>query len=135
MAKLLSIYTIHERVVDKDGNDLAYYDENLPHGDVLADAFVKDWNKAADEYMLDLINKEVGKDRIASIYARRYQKNGAETKVAVEVVAKPGKQFRWPIKDNVFDFLSAQYCDGWGEGFFGLVNVMTAPDGAQICAE
>lgn len=135
MAKLLSLYTLAESVYNKYGDQIAYYEENLPHGDILANAFIKDWNESADKFMLGLINKEVGKDRIKSIYARRYKKNSPEVTVAVEVVAKEGKQFRGSMKEDIFEYLSSQYCDGWGEGFFGPINMMSADDGTRFCAE
>ena len=134
MAKLLSLYTLHERAFDKNGDEVAYYEKNLPHGDQLADAFIKNWNDDAD-FMLGLMNKEVGKDRIASCRARRYEKNSDEVVVAVEIIAKPGKHFRGSMKGDIFEFMDSQFCDGWGEGFFGEVNMMTDSDGVKFCAD
>lgn len=31
--------------------------------------------------------------------------------------------------------IDAQFSDGWGEGFFGYINIMTAPDGTKFIVE
>ena len=127
MAKLTSLYTLRECIVDEDGNDIAYYEEDLPHGNEIVERFINKWNKDADDFMLDIMNEQVGKDRIQSCYARRYNKKSPRVTVAVEIIAKEGKQFRGSMKADIFDFMESQYTDGWGEGFFN--KIIKAEDG------
>ncbi len=129
MAKLISLYTCHEAILDKKGNEVAYHETNLPHADEVAEAFLKEWNEDAD-WMVGIMNEQVGKDRIASCRARRYKKDEPKVTIAVEIVAKEGKQFRGTMKEDIFEFMGSQYCDGWGEGFFGVPR--KAKDGTRF---
>ena len=126
MSKILSLYTCHEVQVDDQGDFIKEYETNLPHADIIANEFISDWNKQAD-FMRDLMNKQVAKDRIASCKARRYKAKSPECTIAIEIVTKPGCTFH-AIRDNIYDFISAQFADGWGEGFFGPVNVLSDPN-------
>ena len=134
MANLLYLYTCHERVVDKNGDTISYYVNDLPHAKEVEDAFIKAWNDQAD-FMCGLMNEQAADNRVESCKARRYKSKSEETIIAVEIKAKPGKQFRQKIKENIFDFMGAQYSDGWGEGFFGPINEITAKDGTVFCVE
>ncbi len=132
MAKLISLYTCHENQIDEQGNTIAYYESNLPHGKEIAEAFIGEWNKA--DWMAGIMNEQVAKGRVESCKARRYE-NGDRTTIAIEIVAKPGKQLRREIREDIFDFMGSQFCDGWGEGFFGPINPITAKDGTVFCIE
>ena len=134
MSKLLSLYTCHERIIDKNGNEISYHETNLPHAKEIEDAFINSWNDQAD-FMCDLMNKDAADNRVESCKARHYKGKPEETTIAVEIISKPGKQFRQTIKENIFDFMSAQFSDGWGEGFFGPVNKITAKNGTVFCIE
>ena len=133
MAKLSIIYTLHEIVVDNNGDYIKEYDKNLPHSNEIAEVFINQWNKDADEFMLEIINEQVANNSIESCKARRYNKHEAETKVIIEIVAKKGKQFREKFRNNIYDFMESQFIDGWGEGFFNKYR--TAKDGTKYYIE
>lgn len=133
MAKLSIIYTLREIIVDNNGDYIKEYDKNLPHSNEIAEAFINQWNKDADEFLLEIINEQVANNSIESCKARRYKKHGAETKVIIEIVAKKGKQFREKFRNNIYDFMESQFIDGWGEGFFNKYR--TAKDGTKYYIE
>ena len=133
MAKLSIIYTLHEIVVDNNGDYIKEYNKNLPHSNEVAEAFINQWNKDADEFMLEIINEQVANNSIESCKARRYKKHEAETQIIIEIVAKKGKQFREKFRNNIYDFMESQFIDGWGEGFFNKYR--TAKDGTKYYIE
>lgn len=135
MATITSLYTCHEELLDENDNQIGYYEENLPHSKEIAEAFITQWNESADEFMLKLINEQAGKDRIKSCYARQFKKNSNKTIIAIDIVAKNGMQLREPTKSNIFDFINSQMSDGWGEGFFGYINIMTDAKGQKYCVQ
>lgn len=134
MAEIISLYTCHEVIVDNNDNILEYHETNLPHGDFIAEEFCKKWNEDADKFLLEFMNKELD-NRIESCIAKPRKTNDGTTTVAVHIKAKPGKQLTTKIKNTAWDYMSAQYSDGWGEGFFGMINIMTAPDGTRLYVE
>lgn len=123
MSKILSLYNCHEIQVDKNNEFVKEYKINLPHADLIANEFIKNWNDQAD-FMCKLMNEQVAKDRIQSCKARRYKKNEPECIVAIEIKTKPGKSFRGGLKYEIWDWMATQFCDGWGEGFFGPINIL-----------
>lgn len=133
MSKLSIVYTLNEVIIDDNNNYIKEYDKNLPHADEIAEVFINEWNKDADEFMLNIINEQVANNFIESCKARRYKKHGAETKVIIEIVTKKGKQFREKFRDNIYDFIESQLIDGWGEGFFNIYR--TAKDGTKYYIE
>lgn len=133
MSKLSIIYTLREIILDDNNDYIKEYDKNLPHSNEVAEAFINQWNKDADEFMLEIINKQVANNSIESCKARRYKKYDKETKVIIEIVAKQGKQFREKLRNNIYDFIESQFIDGWGEGFFNKYR--TAKDGTKYYIE
>lgn len=133
MSKLSYICVLNEIILDENNDFVKEYNTNLPHADEIAEAFINEWNKDADEFMLDIINEQVGNNFIESCKARRYKKYGKETKVIIEIINKKGKQFREKIRNNIFDFLESQLIDGWGEGFFNHYRI--AKDGTKYYIE
>lgn len=133
MEKLSITYTLHEIIVDNNGDYIKEYDKNLPHADEIAEVFINEWNKNADEFMLEIINEQVANNSIESCKARRYKKHGAETQIVIEIVAKKSKQFREKFRNNIYDFMESQFIDGWGEGFFNKYR--TAKDGIKYYIE
>jgi len=132
MAKLTSLYTCHEIVVDKNDDFVKAYETNLPHADFIVKEFIDRWNKDADAFLLKYLNEQVAKDKIESCYAKKFRTTNGECTIAVEIVAKPGVALRSEMKQEIFDWIGSQYSDGWGEGFFGMINIMTAPDGTRL---
>ncbi len=133
MAKLSIIYTLNEVIVDNNGDYIKEYDKNLPHSNEVTEAFINQWNKDADEFMLNIINEQVANNFIESCKARRYKKHGAETKVIIEIVAKQGKQFKEKLGNNIYDLMESQFMDGWGEEFFNIYR--TTKDGTKYYIE
>lgn len=134
MAVIKSLYTLHEIVVDNNDEFVKEYEVDLPHGDFIVEEMCKAWNADADKFILEFMNNECD-NRIESCYMKPFKNNNGESTVAVHIKAKEGKQLTGKIKSAVWDFMDGQYSDGWGEGFFGLINVMTAPDGTRFYVE
>ena len=133
MSKLSIIYTLSEIILDDNNNYIKEYNKNLPHADEIAEVFINQWNKDADDFMLEIINEQVADNSIKSCKARRYKKHDKETKIIIEIVAKQGKQFREKLRNNIYDFMESQFTDGWGEGFFNKYR--TAKDGTKYYIE
>lgn len=134
MSKILSIYQFYEVVIDENDDMVASYEANdLPHADFIVKAVCDKWNEDADAFMLDLMNREF-KGKIKSCKMKPYKSKDGVC-AAVHIEGNPGVQFRSPFKEDVMDFMSAQYSDGWGEGVFGPANIMTAPDGTRFYLE
>lgn len=125
MAIFLSLYNCIEELYDANGF-VKEYEEYLPHGKQIVNDFCKQWNRDADAFMLELVNKECD-NRIQSCYMRQFDPKGKKTTLCVEFIAKPGKQLTTKIKNAIRDFMDAQYSDGWGEGMFERVTEL--PDG------
>ncbi len=128
MAKFLSLYHCIEESYDKNGNFVKEYDTNLPHRKEIIKEFCDQWNKDADAYMLDLVNKECD-NRIQSCYMKAYKPKSGKTTLCVEFVAKSGRQLTTKIRNAICDFMDAQYSDGWGEGMFDRITKL--PDGTS----
>ena len=133
MSKLSIVYTLNEIILDDNNNYVKEYNKNLPHADEIAEVFINQWNKDADDFMLEIINEQVANNSIESCKARRYKKHDKETKVIIEIVAKQGKQFREKLRNNIYDFMESQFTDGWGEGFFNKYRI--AKDGTKYYIE
>ena len=135
MSYVISLYDCHEIIVDNNNNFVKEHCKNLPHDQFIKDEFCKQFNKAVHDYLLNIINNECD-DKISKIIAKPMDnhKSGKPiaTTVGVYIYGKPYVRFTKKFKEKVFDFMSSQYSDGWGEGFFGPVNIMTAPDGTRL---
>ena len=128
MSTFMSLYEVNETEYDEHDNFVSDHKTNLPHSKDIVKRFCEQWNKDADSFMLDLVNKECD-NRIKSCYMRQFNPKGSKTVLCVDFIAKEGKQLTRKIKDAIMDFMSAQYSDGWGEGMFD--KKITAPDGKR----
>ena len=133
MAKFTSLYECREVILDDNGDYVEEYEENLPHGDFIVNWFCNAWNKDADKFILDILNRDIG-DCIETCYMRKY-KDDTKTILAIDFVMKKGKRLTQKVKNEIIDWIDGQYSDGWGEGMFGYANVMTAPDGTKFIVE
>lgn len=132
MSQIYSLYTCNEVIVDDNGNFVKDYTENLPHHDQIIKTFCDAFNTSAKDHLLNILNKDVG-DKIAAMKAKPYAKaEPGKTIIVVAITAKPNARFTEKLRTQVFDWISTQYSDGWGEGFFGPVNVLTADDGTRF---
>lgn len=124
------LYTCHEIVLDKQGNYIDSYESKLPHHDIIAKKMADSWNSMNIEKYFDGILK----DKIASA-KMKVRKIKDDTVAVVTVLGKPNVRFSRNMTEEIFDQIDAQFCDGWGEGFFGCVNVMKADDGTLFCVD
>lgn len=131
MSKFYMSYRVSESVLDNNGNIVADYDSNLPHHDFIKEKMTKSWNDMHMERFFD----GVLKDKIESCLMRFCQTTDGYSVAMVETIGVPGFRFTEKRRNEIAEQLEAQFCDGWGEGFFGYVNVMTAPDGKKIIVE
>lgn len=134
MSRIYSLYTCHEIVIDNDGNIIAEYKTDLPDSTLIIKQFCDAFNSAAKEYLLNIINKEFN-DKILSLKAQEYPNNNHETTINVVITGKPGTRFTEKLRNEIFEWINSQYSDGWGEGFFGLINVMTTDTGTHFYIE
>ena len=74
------------------------------------------------------------KDKIASA-KMKVKKIKDDTVAVITVIGKPNIRFSQTITNEIYDQIDAQFSDGWGEGFFGYINIMTADDGTIFCVE
>ena len=128
MATYKSLYTCYEVQVDENDNFLKEYKTKLPHAAEIIEYCCKKWNEMHCEF-LAMINA-VCDNRIESCRMTTFRDKD-NTTLSVNFVAKHGKQLAASIKNEIDDFMSAQFSDGWGEGIFGAGNIMTAKDGTH----
>ena len=131
MSQYVCLYTLHERWVDADGDEIDYFERNLPHGDFMIEKMSNAWNDFAPE-MLKIMNHDLH-DKIDSTHAVKYHGNPEDSTIKFVVKLKPGVRLSGRFRSEIDDFMDSQFSDGWGEGFFGIP--MTAPDGKRICPE
>ena len=130
MSQRQILYTCHELVLDKQGNCLKEYETNLPHHDMIAKEMADSWNSTNIVRCFDGILK----DKIASA-KMKVKKIKDDTVAVITVIGKPNIRFSQTITNEIYDQIDAQFSDGWGEGFFGYINIMTADDGTIFCVE
>ncbi len=123
MAVFTFITTFTEVEVDKNNDFIADYETNLPHHDIIAESMEKSWNDMHMERFYDGILT----DKIESATMKCRQLDG-ESEAVISIKMKPGARLTQKYKDAIIDQTSAQLSDGWGEGFFGLINIMTDGD-------
>ena len=121
------LYAVHEVQVDKNDNLIAEFEDNLPHHSFIMDEMCKSWNDMHMEQYYDgiLKNKILSAKMIPDII------DGTSC-AKINIIGKSGVRFTQKVKDAIVEQTSAQMCDGWGEGFFGYANIMTAPDGTRL---
>lgn len=131
MSKYNVIYgPIHEIIVDKNDDFVKAYESRLPHADEIITNMCKDWNNMHIEKYFDGILK----DKISSAIMKKHIE-GDNLFGKVEITGMPNFRFTQKIKEEIADQMDGQFCDGWGESFFGSANIMTASDGTRFYAE
>lgn len=125
--------------LDNDGE----YDGELtldnPLYTVAMDEMIKNFNDSCLEQYLDdgeAVHK-LGctiKEKIKSIRMKRVVRNGAPY-IQITTETYP-KQLRLTqkVRDFLDDYLSSQFCDGWGEGFFYPMS-FESTDGTKLAVE
>lgn len=127
MSKLYYYYRPIEVEVDVNDEYVREYNGILPHHDFIGKEMCSSWNDAKMEQYFDGILK----NNIKSCKMTFTKMNGnSYAKITIE--GMPNYRFSSIRRNEIFDQLDAQMSDGWGEGFFGMINVMTAPDGKKM---
>lgn len=125
--------------LDNDGE----YDGELtldnPLYTVAMDEMVKSFNNSCLEQYLDdgEAMHKLGytiKGKIKSIRMKRVVRNGAPY-IQITTETYP-RQLRLTqkVRDFLDDYISSQFCDGWGEGFFYPMSFESA-DGTKLAVE
>lgn len=107
----------HEVALDADGNEIDYFETNLPHHKIIQNIFCREWNNQADN-ILKLLQKEIS-PKITDCSAMAYPstKDG-RCRVVIAITAEPHAHLTQHRKQMLWDFMDAQMTDGWGEGFY-----------------
>ena len=130
MATFKFITTFSEITLDQNDNIVVDYETNLPHHDIISRAAEKSWNDLHMERFYDGILT----DKIESATMKCRRSGSGATEAVISIKAKPGVRLISKYRDAIVDQTSAQLSDGWGESFFGFVNIMS--DGNErFCVE
>lgn len=128
MATFTFITTFNEVEVDNDNNSVVDYTSDLPHHDLISAAAEKSWNEMHMEQFYDGILT----DKVESAVMKCRKNINRETKATISVKMKPGSRLTEKYRNALIDQTSAQLIDGWGESFFGYINIMTDNNGKRF---
>lgn len=133
MSKVISIYKCHEIIVDANNDFISEHFADLPHSEFIQQEFCKQFNNAVERYLLDIMNRECD-DKIQRLIAKPITITlpDHKTAVGIHIYGKSNVRFTKKFRTKVFEFMDAQFADGWGESFFGPINTLTAPDGTRL---
>lgn len=121
MSTFMFITNFHEIEIDNDLNVIDDYDFNLPHHDIIAANAEKSWNEMHMEQFYDGFLK----DKVESAKMKcRVNKDG-ESEGVILIKMKKGVRLTEKCRNAIVEQTSAQLSDGWGESFFGPINIMT----------
>ena len=118
MAKFTISYHFNEVWVDVDGNFMRSFVEHLPHGRQIVIEAVRSWNETVQPSFLH----SGYDDDIESVRAYPSHTDADAMNVIVEL--KKNKRWNASKREAIFNAVSIQFCDGWGEGFLGQVNTV-----------
>lgn len=132
MSKYKYLTNISECQLDKNDEIIEEFDTNLPHHKQIAEEICKSWNDMDMKQYYDGILKNT----IVSCKMTCFvQKPEMETVICIEFIMKPGLRLTEKYKNAIREQTHAQMCDGWGESFFGYINVMTDDCGQKFIVE
>ena len=118
MVKFTISYHFNEVWVDADGNFIRSFDGCLPHGKQIVFDAVRSWNETVQPSFLH----SGYDDDIKSVFAHPSYTDANAMDVIVEL--KKGKRWNASKREAIFNAVSIQFCEGWGEGFLGQVNTV-----------
>ncbi len=131
MSQYRTYFDIMEEQVDDNDDIIKDFKTNLPHHDFICQAMCKSWNNMHIEQFFDgPLAKKIKSAKMT--YSRGPH---GESFGHITFVGTPGFRFTQRMKEELDDQVSAQFSDGWGESFFGYINIMTAPDGTRFMVE
>lgn len=124
-------FHIREVNLSENGDVLDEFETDLPHHDFICKEMCKSWNHMQMERFYDGILK----GRLANVVMSYGKEADGRSYGRITFTGKPGFRFTQKVKDEIDEQTTAQFSDGWGEGFFYPYNHMTAPDGVIIGVE
>lgn len=128
MATFKFITTFNEVELDENNNFIEEYEMFLPHHDIISSQMEQSWNSMHMERFYD----GVLSNRIESA-TMKCGVNSGISEAVISIKMKPGERLTRKHREAIVNQTSAQLSDGWGEGFFGYINIMT--DGKRrFCA-
>ena len=131
MSQLHYIIPLRETIIDNDCSAINEFDTDLPHKEMIKEEILKDWNKSnIFDYMSDKF-----KEKVHSMSMTVKENKNKRLEAIIHVNTNPGIQMRQALKSMITEELDGQMSDGWGEGFFGYNNIMTAEDGTKFIVE
>lgn len=131
MSHFISTFSIKEVQLDEHDNIIAEFEKDLPHGHFLICEMMASWNEMNMAQYFDGILK----DKVNRAIMTGFTDKEGHTCGKIRVICVPGFRLSAKRRAAIEDQISAQFCDGWGEGFFGYANIMTAPDGTRLMVE
>lgn len=127
MSKLFYTIKLNEVQTTKKGDFIREYKSNLPHAKEIIDNLCQSWNSINwGEIFDDIFSGNV----TSSIMRPLQTSDDGISKVQITTTFKEGFRLSKKRRDAFWDQMEAQMCDGWGEGVFGLINLMEFSDGA-----
>lgn len=132
MSKYVLCVSFHEIALNADDEFLGEYTVKLPHHKYIVNAACESWNKMHMEQYYDGVL--AGKITSAVMYPYRDVSGEGKCMVKIEVVLKQGIRMNEKYRASILRQTSAQLVDGWGESFYGYVNVMTV-DGQRFMVD
>ena len=130
------IFDITETQLDKNYKPEMKFEKNLPHHDFICKVMEKDWrNSHLAEYFGGSLRDKV---KTCSLTVRvlpyRDSVTGniyGVTSAVVTAELKDGYNLS-DYEDELAKQIEFQFRNGWGEDFFGGINILTAPDGIKF---
>ena len=118
MSARIVLYKIEEVHIDDDLNFSQSFLTNLPHAKEIGEDAMRSWNSLP---MADYFSDEL-KGKIADCKMDyTIDKNGG-LDLRIKTTAIPRFRLTQARTDAIYEQISAQLSDGWGESFFGPIN-------------
>lgn len=123
MSKFDYITNLIETEIDEHGSPIHDYETHLPHHAFIIKEICKSWNDMHMEQYYDGRLKDKIHSAVMSAY--RDKTHSGKCMVKITFVLKKGCRLTETCRNAIIDQTNAQFTDGWGESFFGYVNIMT----------
>ena len=120
MSEMHILYKLHEiQLLDETDENIEEYQQYLPHAKELLNEAVESWNSLPmHEYFDGILENKIRKAHATG----RIDKDGNAI-LDIQVVGIPNFRFTAPVRDEIDEQVGIQFCDGWGESFFGSCNM------------
>lgn len=121
MSTLRFITNLNEVQIDDDDHIIADYEYDLPHHDIICENAEKAWNDAHMEKYYDGILK----DKVDSAIMKCRKTKDKYCEATILIKMKKNVRLTQNYRRAAIEQTQAQLVDGWGEGFFGMINIMS----------